>query len=246
MNESVSYESTGDVATITIRRANKMNALNEEIVRGLQEAWVRFESSNDRVAVLTSDGNRAFCVGADLGAPPEAPWRAFPNVGAPVTKPVIAAVFGHCAGGGYMLQQYCDLTVAADNTSFSYPEAKVGITGGMCATVVSRIPHKIAMEFLLMGESITAQRAYDVGMINRVVPPGSELQVATEMARTLASYAPLVTSLIKKFADAVIPLSPAEQQAHAQREITRVLQSSDAKEGRQAFEEQRPANFKGS
>lgn len=245
MNETVSYESHQKVATITIRRGRNLNALNNEVVSGLRDAWIRFEASDDRAAVLTAEGDRAFCVGADLKDPPGEMWEAVPGVGVVVTKPVVAALFGHCVGGGYILSQHSDIAVAADNTVFMYPEARVGFTGGLCAGAAVRIPPKIAMEFLLLGEPLVAQRAYEVGLVNRVVPLGTQREVATQIAQTIANSAPLVVSTIKQFADRTVPRSPSEEAAHARRQLVQVSRSRDGQEGKTAFLEKRPPVFQG-
>lgn len=246
MNSVVSYESIDNVAIVTIDRASKLNALNNDVINGLRDAWRRFEDSSDRVAVLTSSGDRAFSVGADLADPPTEMWEGVPGVGVAVTKPIIAAVFGHCIGGAYVITQHCDLAVAAEDTVYRYPEAKVGFTGGLCAAAVTRVPHKVAMEFLLLAEPMTAQRAYEIGMINRVVPPGTQLDAAMTMARSIASSAPLVVSTIKRFADAALPESPSEQHAHARRQLLDVTRSTDWREGKDAFLDKREPVFQGS
>lgn len=246
MNELVTYESKDNVAIIVIRRKSKLNALNNEIISGLRDAWTRFEESQDRVAVLTSEGDRAFSVGADLKDPPAEMWEGVPGVGVQLTKPVIAAVFGHCVGGAYVLTQHCDLAVAADNTVFVYPEAKVGFTGGLCAGAVMRLPHKVAMEFLLLGEPVDAIRACEIGMVNQVVAAGNEFDAALRMARTVADSAPLVVSTIKQFADATTPSSPSENAAHARGQLMKVSRSSDGEEGKTAFLEKRLPAFRGN
>lgn len=245
MNEAVSYRSQDRIATVTITRGAKLNALNNDVINGLRDAWRRFEASDDRVAVLTAEGDRAFSVGADLKDPPAEMWEGVPGVGVELTKPVVAAVFGHCVGGAYILVQHADLAVAADDTRFMYPEAKVGFTGGLCAGAVARVPHKVAMEFLLLGEPLTAGRAYEVGMVNRVVPAGTQLDAAREMATTIAESAPLVVSTIKRFTDETVPLSPSEKHAHARRRLLSVTRSSDGREGKAAFAEKRRPEFKG-
>lgn len=245
MSDLVDYQSSDNVATITINRAEKMNALSEALVQELNQAWVRFEESDDRVAVLTSAGDRAFSVGADLKDPPAEMWQAVPNVGVALTKPVIAATTGHVVGGGYILVQHADLAVASESTVFSYPEARVGFTGGLCAGTFARIPAKIAMEFLLLGEPLPAQRAYEVGLINRVVPEGQQVEVAQQIARTIADSAPLVVGTIKQFGDQVIGKSPAEQAAITRAQLLKTNNSQDADEGRQSFLEKRKPEFRG-
>ncbi|MEL7155474.1 MAG: enoyl-CoA hydratase/isomerase family protein, partial [Actinomycetota bacterium] len=134
-DDVVLYESSDQIATITINRPEKMNALSEQVVAELRAAFTRLEESDDRVAVLTSSGDKAFSVGADLKDPPVDPdlWEGVPNVGRDLDKPVIAAVAGYCVGGAYVLVQHCDLAVAADNVDFFYPEAQIGFCGGLIA-----------------------------------------------------------------------------------------------------------------
>ena len=148
INDLVSYDSTDHIATITINRPERMNALNEEIIVGLQRAWQHLQQSDDRVAVLHAAGDRAFSVGADVKAPPQEMWQGVPSIGVTTNKPIIAAVHGWCIGGAYVIVQMCDMVIAADNTTFKYPEAQLGFTGGLISSAVARIPHKIAMEFM--------------------------------------------------------------------------------------------------
>ncbi|MBT6277276.1 MAG: enoyl-CoA hydratase, partial [Chromatiales bacterium] len=146
-DDVVLYESNDGIATITINRADKMNALSEPVVANLRDAFNRLQESDDRVGILTSAGDKAFSVGADLRDPPRDPdlWEGIPNVGQDLDKPVIAAVAGYCVGGAYVLVQHCDLAVAAENADFFYPEAQLGFCGGLVAGAAGRLPHKIAM-----------------------------------------------------------------------------------------------------
>ena len=147
------------IALITIERADKMNALNEGVIQGLRDAWQRFADSDERVAVLAAAGDRAFSVGADIKDAPREMWQGVPSIGVELYKPVIAAVHGWCIGGAYVIVQMCDLVVAAENTVFKYPEAQVGFTGGLIASAVARLPHKIAMEFMLLGQDLHRRSA---------------------------------------------------------------------------------------
>jgi enoyl-CoA hydratase len=241
----VRYESTDHIATITLNRADRMNALNEELIVALNAAWHRFVDSDDRVAILHAAGDRAFSVGADIKDPPNEMWQGVPSIGLEVNKPVIAAVHGWCIGGAYVIVQMCDLVVASENTVFKYPEAQVGFTGGLIAGAVARMGHKAAMEFMLVGENLPAQRAYEVGMVNKVVPAGEELAGAMHYAKIIAASAPLVVETIKKFALATVPKSPAEASAIARAQLLAVRDSEDGAEGRNAFKEKRPPQFKG-
>ena len=172
-------------------------------------------------------------------------WQGVPSIGVEVHKPVIAAVQGWCIGGAYVIVQMCDLVVAAENTVFKYPEAQVGFTGGLIASAVARLPHKIAMEFMLLGRDLPAQRAYEVGMVNQVVPNGTQREAAMVYARILARSAPLVVETLKRFALQTMNASPAEAAALARQQLLRVRDSEDGAEGRRAFGEKRPPDFKG-
>lgn len=245
MSDTVTYRSEEGVAVVTINRPERMNALNEDVIQGLKQAWQRLESSEDRVAILHAAGDRAFSVGADIKNPPAEMWEGVPSVGVGVSKPIIAAVHGWCIGGAYVIVQMCDLVVASETTVFKYPEAQLGFTGGLIASAVARIPHKIAMEFMLLGEDLTAARALEVGMVNRVVPKGEELTAALAWAHILRNSAPLVVSTLKRFALETLNRSPAEAGAVSRAQLLAVRTSDDGAEGRRAFAEKRTPEFKG-
>ena len=245
MSAVVTYQSADGVATVTIERAERMNALDEAVVQGLNAAWRRFADSDDRVAVLHGAGERAFSVGADVKAPPRELWQGVPGIGVALDKPVIAVVHGWCIGGAYVIVQMCDLVVAADSTVFKYPEAQLGFTGGLIASAVARIPHKVAMEFMLLGEDFNAERALQAGMVNKVVPAGEELDAAQSWAAVLARSAPLVVTTLKTLAMQTLNKSPAEAGALAREKLLRVAKSEDGAEGGRAFREKRPPVFRG-
>lgn len=247
MNNAVTYESKDGIAVISINRPDRMNAIGPEVEAGLAQAWQRLnDSREDRVGILTGVGNKAFSAGKDMHseAPPD--YRSFtPGVGVILEKPLIASVSGWCIGGAIVLVQMCDLCVATEDSRFMYPEAKMGFAGGMIASLAARIPHKIAMELMLLGEPLSAERAYQVGLVNRLVPPGQHMEEAMKLARRLADNAPLVMSMLKRFAAATIPRSPVETAGHAWRENERVFQSADFQEGLNSFKENRPPKFNG-
>ena len=129
--DAVTYLSNNDIAVITLNRAERMNRLDSDIIDGLEAAWIQFmASNNDRVAIITGDGT-SFSAGADLRTTPHDLFRAIPGIGVPVDMPVIAAVKGWCIGGGRVLTTICDILVAADDAMFSYPEVRVGFSGGL-------------------------------------------------------------------------------------------------------------------
>ncbi|MXY04557.1 MAG: enoyl-CoA hydratase, partial [Gammaproteobacteria bacterium] len=148
-------------------------------------------------------------------------------------------------GGAYVIVQMCDLVVAADSAVFKYPEAQLGFTGGLIASAVARIPHKVAMEFMLLGEDFDAERALQAGMVNKVVPAGEELDAARAWAGVLAKSAPLVVTTLKSLAMQTLNKSPAEAGALAREKLLRVAKSEDGAEGGRAFREKRAPVFRG-
>ncbi len=244
-SEVVTYEVQDRIAIIKINRADKMNALNEDVIQGLRAAYRRYDQSPERCAILCADGDRAFSVGADIKDPPKEMWQGVPGVGVVTNKPIVASVQGYCIGGAYIMVQMCDLVVAAENTVFKYPEAQVGFTGGLIAGCAARIPHKIAMEFMLLGQDLGAQRAYDVGMVNCVAPLGEQLSAAMEYAEILANSAPLVVETIKNLVSETVPRGPAEIAALTRDKLLTVSTSEDGAEGRAAFKDKRAPVFKG-
>ncbi len=246
--QKVLVENNADGTTlITINRPERRNAICAETALLLQKAFQEFERSpTQRAAVLTGAGNEAFSGGADTGNFPEQLWRCIPTVGFETTKPIISAVGGWCIGGALVVSMMCDLTVAAENARFSYPEARLGFTGGLIAGLAARIPHKIAMEMMLLCRVLDPQRAYTIGLVNEVVPTGQQVPVALSMAREMAGFSPLVLKTLKRFVtDGVLAQGPSEQSGRAQRALHEVKESEDAGEAWSAVKEKRKAVYKG-
>jgi enoyl-CoA hydratase len=245
--QKVLVENYADGTTlITINRRERRNAICAETALMLQKAFVDFERSpTQKAAVVTGAGNEAFSGGADTGNFPKL-WRCIPTVGFETTKPIVSAVGGWCVGGALVLSMMCDLTVAAENAKFSYPEARLGFTGGLIAGLAARIPHKIAMEMMLLCRVLDPQRAYAIGLVNEVVPAGQQVPVALKMAREMAEFSPLVLKTLKRFVtEGVLAQGPSEQSGRAQRTLHEVKESEDAEEARLAVKEKRKAAFKG-
>ncbi len=240
----VTVEHRGPISIIRINRPDRLNAISAAVAVALQQAFQAFDASDQRVAILSGAGDRAFTAGADVSDLPEL-WRAVPGVGFTTDKPVIAATSGWCVGGGVVLAMMCDLLVSADTTIFYYPEAKLGTTGGMISTLVTRMPHHLAMEMMLLGSKISAQRAYDVGFVNRIAPPVGHEAAALEMAATLLDQAPLVIGTLKRLAGEIMPVGPVERLVATSRAIARVRESEDMQEGIRAHKEKRAPRFQG-
>jgi enoyl-CoA hydratase len=241
----VTVEERGPISIIRINRPEKMNAISAAVAVELQRAFQAFDAAPEqRVAILSAAGDRAFTAGADVTDLPEL-WRAIPGVGFQTDKPIIAATSGWCVGGGIVLVMMCDLMVSTESTIFYYPEAKLGVTGGMICSLVSRMPHKLAMEMMLLCSKISAQRAYEVGFVNRVVPNGTHEAEALAMAEQMLDSAPLVMGTLKRLAAEVLPVGPVERMVAVSQTLGRVRASEDLQEGIRAHKERRKPVFRG-
>ena len=240
----VTTEQRGPISIIRINRPERLNAISSAVAVELQQAFQAFDTSEQRVAILSSVGDRAFTSGADVSDLPEL-WRAVPGVGFRTDKPIIAATSGWVVGGGIVLVMMCDLMVSTEDTVFYYPEAKLGVTGGMISSLVSRMPHKLAMEMMLLCSKIPASRAYEVGFVNRVVPNGQHETEALAMAEQILDSAPLVIGALKRLSGEVQPIGPVERMVAVSQTLARVRNSDDLQEGIRAHKEKRKPNFRG-
>lgn len=241
----VTVEERGPISIIRINRPEKLNAISAAVAVELQCAFQAFEAApQQRVAILSAAGERAFTAGADVTDLPEL-WRAIPGVGFQTDKPIIAATSGWCVGGGIVLVMMCDLMVSTESTIFYYPEAKLGVTGGMISSLVSRMPHKLAMEMMLLCSKVSARRAYEVGFVNRVVPNGAHETEALAMAEQMLDSAPLVMGALKRLAAEVLPVGPVERMVAVSQTLARVRASEDMQEGIRAHKERRKPLFRG-
>ena len=190
------------VMTITLNRPEAKNAVNKALAEGVAAAIDQLEGDSQlRAAVITGAGG-TFCSGMDLkafvsGEVPMVEGRGFAGLCEYVgTKPLIAAVEGYALAGGFEVAISCDLIVAADNARFGIPEVKRGLTAaaGGLAKLPRQIPPRIAMELALTGDFISTQRAFDLGLINQVVPAGTALEAARALATRIAANGPLAVA----------------------------------------------------
>jgi enoyl-CoA hydratase len=242
---AVTTEHRGPISIIRINRPERLNAIGQAVAVEMQQAFKQFDADPEqRVAILSATGTRAFSSGADVNDLPEL-WRAIPTVGFQTDKPIIAATSGWVVGGGIVMVMMCDLLVSTQDTLFYYPEAKLGTTAGGISSLAGRMPHHLAMEIMLLGTKIPAQRAYDVGFVNRVVANGEHENEALAMAAELVDSAPLVISALKRLVSEVMPIGPIERMVGVSQTIARVRQSDDLQEGIRAYKEKRKPRFTG-
>ncbi|MCE2485473.1 MAG: enoyl-CoA hydratase/isomerase family protein [Desulfurellaceae bacterium] len=253
MSDEIVYENRGQVAVVTINRPAARNAINSGVREGLAAAWQRFENDADaRVAILTGAGEKAFCAGADLKEMAlkklgRLPRNFLPtlNVNTQLSKPVIAAVNGVAYAGGWALVQMCDLVVAAETARFAITEAKVGRGMPWAVPLMHMIPQKILLEILLTGEPISAQRAYEIGFVNHVVPAEQVMPRALALAETIAENAPLTVAAAKEMVYMTTDMGRQAGLEAARHLFDAVYRSEDAQEGPRAFAEKRKPQWRG-
>jgi enoyl-CoA hydratase/carnithine racemase len=254
-------EQRGHVWYVTINRPEVMNALHREGSLEMARIWDAFAADDDAwVAVVTGAGDRAFSTGFDLKSAaarddsddePAFPELTMGFAGltnrVDLYKPVIARVNGYALGGGMELALACDIVVAADHARFGLPEVKVGLTAAAGGTfrLPRQIPLKVAMGHLLTGRHMTAQRAYELGLVNEVTTLDNLDAVVQTWVDDILAAAPLSIRATKQMALDSLGLSIGDAFAHTYSWDDRRRTSDDAIEGPRAFAEKRPPRWTG-
>ena len=253
MAEPVVVERRGYAQVITISRPEVKNALDGAASRALAAAVDELDADDGlRVGVLTGAGG-TFCAGMDLkaylrGDKPSIEGRGFGGITTtPPRKPLIAAVEGWALAGGFELMLACDLVVAGEGSRFGVPEVKRALVagGGAALLLPRRIPHAVAMELLLTGEPITADRAAALGLVNRLVPDGGALEGALRVAEAIAANGPLAVAVTKQIAREQADWTLSDGWRRQAELYKPVFDSLDAREGAAAFAEKRAPAWRG-
>lgn len=259
--EHLTFEREGSTAIITLNRPEARNALSLPMLVGMVDAWTEIDANDDiRCAIVTGAGG-TFCAGADLkamgggsqpsaysermAADPDLHWKALLRH-YHVKKPLIAAVEGYAVAGGTEILQAMDIRVAAESATFGLFEARRGLfpVGGSTVRLPRQIPYTVAMDILLTGRAVSAQEAYRIGLVGRVVPDGQALASAKQIAAAIGENGPLAVEAIKRSVRETEGL-PEDEALKIEFEIGwPVFATEDAKEGPRAFAEKRPAVFK--
>ncbi len=265
---AVVYEKKGGIAYLILNRPEVHNALDAEVVVRLAEAWQDFADDDSlRVAIITGAGDRAFSSGADLrkliplmvgATQPEDEWeeklmanRRLINIallrGFDLFKPIIAAVNGFCLAGGTELIEATDIRIAAQHATFGLTEVKRAIIpgGGSMVRLPRQVPFCKAMEILLVGDSISAEEACRIGLVNQVVSPGKLMETAEEFAGKIAENGPLAVRKIKETVLKALGQSVEEGYALEDEAVRFIMRTGDAREGPRAFAEKRKPRYVG-
>jgi enoyl-CoA hydratase len=254
MSDAVRFELDAEgIALITIDRPEQRNCLSREVREGLCAAWQRFEAEDRaRIAILTGAGDKAFCAGGDLKEMVETGLKVPPRDMFPqpyenlsLSKPTIAAVNGVAFAGGWMIAQSCDLCVASSNAQFAITEVRVGRGSPWSAPLIHMIPQRIYMEVVLTGKPITAQRAFEIGLVNRLSQPGAVVEAAQELAREVMAGAPLSVAAARETVMLATEMGRAAALDAAYAAHENAYNSLDAQEGPRAFAEKRKPVWRG-
>jgi enoyl-CoA hydratase len=253
MADELLRERRGHIELLTINRPEARNAINRATALALSAALDDCESDDDVwVVVLTGADNKAFSAGMDL--------KAFATGEFPITekgfggitkrdfpKPLIAAVNGSALAGGFEIMISCDMVVAADHAKFGIPEAQRGLIagGGGLIRLPKRVPLTIAYEMALTADPIDAQRAYELGLVNRVVPGDQVLDAAIALAERIAKNAPLAVRVSKSVIKQATQLNEEDSWTVNDEAFGLIGRSADALEGAVAFAEKREPNWQG-
>lgn len=248
----VTYEVEDEIATITLRRADKLNCVNRAMRLGIIDAFEKFEADDSaKVAILTGEG-RAFCAGADLKEMAQT-GKTIPGANAipvlgqtlKVSKITIAQVNGIAYAGGFLLAQGCDLCTAAEGAEFGITEVRWGRGAPWAAPLIWMLPQRVMMELLVTGEPLPARRAYELGFVNRIAPPDQLTAVTRKLAHTIIANAPLGVKAGRQLTYMATEMGRSAAFPLGDLAFERSYRSEDALEGPRAFREKRKPNWKG-
>lgn len=250
---TVHYRVDSGVATLTIDDQPHRNALSAAVRSGLFDGLRRAEADDGiSVAILTGAGERAFCAGANLKemaaegvSVPPPDYMPIIRRTVPFSKLLIAAVNGVAFGGGFLLAQMADLVIAAEHAKFGMPEAKVGRGAPWSAPLAEMIPRRVWLQLLVTGEPIDAARAYQIGLVNEVVPAGELMAAAAALAARIRANAPLTVQASLQMVQLAADMGVTQAWDAADQLFETVYYSADAIEGPRAFREGRQPNWQG-
>ena len=257
MAETILYEKKGNIVIMTMNRPDSLNAINRQLRQELADAIMEFDGDSEAyVAVITGAG-RAFCSGRDLKERAEDNAQGIQaNASASMTKespfmwprtwkPMIAAVNGFALAGGWSIAQMCDLRIASEEAKLGISETRWSLLPPFGSILPKQIPLSAVLELVLTAQPVTAQRAYDMGFLNKVVPAEALMEEVMTMAGHIADNAPLAVQTFKELAYRGLNMSNQDISALTYTMYDALLLTEDSKEGPKAFAEKRKPQWKG-
>ena len=257
MAETILYDKQDNIVTITLNRPDSLNSINRQLRRELGEAIEEFDGDSDAYVAIITGAGRAFCAGRDLkeratdnaegiqarasaSMTPESPYM-WPRT----WKPLIAAVNGFALAGGWSIAQMCDLRLASEDAKLGITETKWSLMPPFGTILPKQVPLSAVLELVFTAEPITAQRAYDIGFLNKVTPADQLMDEAMAMARQIAANAPLAVQYFKELAYRGLNMSTQDISSLTYHMYDQLLTTEDSKEGPRAFAEKRKPRWQG-
>jgi enoyl-CoA hydratase len=257
MPETVLYEKRDHIVILTLNRPDALNSINRQLRRELAEAITQFDGESDSFVAIITGAGRAFCAGRDLkeratdnaqGVQARARDSMYPDrpyMWPQTWKPLIAAINGYALAGGWSIAQMCDLRIAAEDAKMGITETKWSLLPPFGTILPRMIPLSAVLELVMTAQPITAQRAYDIGFLNKVVPGDQLMEEALAMAGQIVENAPLAVQYFKELAYRGLNMSTQDVSSLTYHMYDQLLTTEDSKEGPRAFAEKRKPNWQG-
>jgi enoyl-CoA hydratase len=257
MAETVLYEKRGNIVVMTLNRPDALNSINRQLRRELAEAITQFDQDREAFVGVITGAGCAFCAGRDLkerasdnaaGTQARAADSMYPDrpyMWPQTWKPLIAAINGYALAGGWSIAQMCDLRLAAEDAKLGISETKWSLLPPFGTILPKMIPLSAVLELVMTAQPITAQRAYDIGFVNKVVPQGQLMKEAMTLAEQIAENAPLAVQYFKELAYRGLNMSTQDISSLTYHMYDQLLTTEDSKEGPRAFAEKRKPRWQG-
>ncbi|HAA94844.1 MAG TPA: enoyl-CoA hydratase [Dehalococcoidia bacterium] len=257
MAETILYEKQGNIVVMTLNRPDSLNAINRQLRQEFSDAIVEFDNDPEAFVAVVTGAGRAFCSGRDLKERAEDNAQGIqakasasmrkdtPYMWPQTWKPMIAAVNGFALAGGWSIAQLCDLRIASEDAKLGISETKWSLLPPFGTVLTKQMQLSAVLELVLTAQPVTAQRAYDMGFLNKVVPAADLMEEAMAMAQSIADNAPLAVQTFKELAYRGLNMSNQDISALTYQMYDALLLTEDSREGPKAFAEKRKPQWKG-
>ena len=257
MAETIIYEKRGNVVVITLNRPDALNSINRQLRSELSDAITQFDEEDDSYVGIITGAGRAFCAGRDLkerasdnaagvqARAKDSMYEDRPYMWPQTWKPLIAAVNGYALAGGWSIAQMCDLRMASEDAELGITETKWSLLPPFGTILSKMIPLSAVLELCMTAQPVSAQRAYDMGFLNKVVPGDQLMAEAMNMAQQIADNAPHALQYFKELAYRGQNMSTQDISSLTYHMYDQLLATEDSKEGPRAFAEKRKPNWQG-